>query len=290
MIDAATCPSTHRLIVGCGYLGQRVARRWLDAKDIVYATTRSVDRAALLSREGLRPIIGDVTAAPEEQAALPDLPEVDTVLWCIGFDRTAKASYRDVHVGGLQRLLDRLPGQPRVLFASSTGVWGEVLGATVDESTPPCPSREAGRILVEAEATLGSHVHHGPGVVLRFAGLYGPDRLPRLADLKAAKPLSVDPESWLNLIHIEDAARAVCALANLTQPRRLYVVSDGAPIRRRDWYTRLAHLTGSPLPVWEPATSDSRGGDKRIDSQRLWADLHCHPAHPDALKAVGELL
>jgi nucleoside-diphosphate-sugar epimerase len=289
MTDPATPAPAGRLIVGCGYLGQRVARRWLDCRDTVYATTRSADRAAALRAQGVRPLLGDVTVTTGQPAALPDLPEVETVLWCVGFDRTADASYRDVHVDGLRRLLDRLSGRPRVIFASSTGVWGETQGTLVNESTPPCPSREAGQILVEAEATLQQHLH-GPGVVLRFAGLYGPDRLPRLADLKAGKPLPADPDSWLNLIHIDDAARIVCHLASLDQPQPLYVVSDGTPLRRRDWYTTLARLTGSPTPAWEPKASHSRGGDKQIDSRKVWADLGCRPAHPNALEAVGSLL
>lgn len=289
MTDAATSPPMRRLIVGCGYLGERVARRWLKCQNTVYATTRSTERAALLVKQGVQPIIGDVTAVPGEAVDFSGLPEVETVLWCIGFDRTANASYREVHIDGLKRLLDRLPGQPRVLFASSTGVWGEAHGAVVDESTPPFPIREAGQTLVEAEKMLTTHPK-GPGVVLRFAGLYGPNRLPRLDDLRAARPLPANPESWLNLIHIEDAADVVCGLANLTEPQSLYVVSDGTPILRKDWYTSLARATGSPSPIWEPAASQTRGGDKRLDSRRLWTDLNCHPRYPDAIEAIQALL
>jgi nucleoside-diphosphate-sugar epimerase len=281
--------SRRRLIIGCGYLGKRVASRWLAAGDTVYATTRSRAHADQFEAMGLHPLQGDVTAAADAANGLPTLPTVDTVLWAVGFDRTAPASYEDVHVTGLQRLLDRLPGQPRFIFISSTGVWGDGSGGFVNETTPPTPAREAGRALVAAEARLQAH-RHGPGVVLRLAGLYGPDRLPRLADLQAGKPLPADPASWLNLIHIDDAAAVACDVAELSAPRPLYVVSDGSPIRRRDWYEGLARITGNPSPAWDPAASQSRGGDKRVDSRLIWTDLGHGPDQPNALQAVQQLL
>lgn len=281
--------SRRRLIIGCGYLGKRVASRWLAAGDTVYATTRSRAHAGQFEAMGLHPLQGDVTAAADAANGLPTLPTVDTVLWAVGFDRTAPASYEDVHVTGLQRLLDRLPGQPRFIFISSTGVWGDGSGGFVNETTPPTPAREAGRALVAAEARLQAH-RHGPGVVLRLAGLYGPDRLPRLADLQAGKPLPADPASWLNLIHIDDAAAVACDVAELSAPRPLYVVSDGSPIRRRDWYEGLARITGNPSPAWDPAASQSRGGDKRVDSRLIWTDLGHGPDQPSALQAVQQLL
>ncbi len=287
MADQPYAACHRRLIVGCGYLGQRVASRWLAAGDTVYATTRSPARAEQFAAIGLRPLLGDVTSAGP--GGLPELPEVDIVLWAVGFDRSAAASYEDVHVTGLGRLLDRLPGQARVIFISSTGVWGDDSGGLVSEATPPAPAREAGRVLVAAEALLQSH-RLGPGVCLRLAGLYGPDRLPRLADLQAGRPLPADPDSWLNLIHIDDAADVVCGVAALSNPRQLYVVSDGSPLTRRDWYQGLARIAGSPPPVWNPAASRSRGGDKRVDPRLIWADLGCGPDHPNALKAVEQLL
>jgi nucleoside-diphosphate-sugar epimerase len=174
-----------KLVVGCGYLGLRVARLWRNAGARVYAVTRSAERARALAAEGLDPLIGDVTA-PE---GLPALPAVDTLFWAVSFDRASGASYRDVHVGGLGRVLDAIPDTARVVFASSTGVWGTEDGSVVDETTPAHPTREAGRVLLAAEALL--HARAGDrGTALRFAGLYGPERLPRLDDLKAGRPIA----------------------------------------------------------------------------------------------------
>ncbi|MFM7206426.1 MAG: NAD-dependent epimerase/dehydratase family protein [Planctomycetaceae bacterium] len=287
-----------RIIVGCGYLGERVARRWLDEGWRVVATTRRADRADALRTAGLEPFLVDVTAAdPGWAGVMARVGAPAAVLWSVGFDRSAGGTARDVHVAGLRTLLDSLAmpvvaaaaRTPRVILSSSTGVWGDLGGGMASEATPPDPAREAGRVLVEAEALLAAHAA-GPGTALRFAGLYGPGRLPRIADLRAGLPIAADPDSWLNLVHVDDAAAAVCTVADAAAPRGLYVVSDGRPIRRREWYGRLARLTGSPEPRWDASTPAARGADKRIDPELIRRDLGFRPAHPDALTAVAALL
>lgn len=283
---SAAEPAT-RLVVGCGYLGTRVAARWLAAGDRVVAVTRRPERAEELARLGIEPWVADVTD-PDFPAG-GRLPEAATVFWAVGFDRSSGTTHRDVHVLGLGRLLAALPGAPRVILSSSTGVWGDEDGRVVTEETPAHPTREAGRVLLEAEALLRSHPV-GPGVALRFAGLYGPGRLPRIADLRAGTPIAADPESWLNLVHVDDAAEVVRVVAAAPAPGPLYVVSDGRPILRRDWYGTLATLTGSPAPRFDAAAPGSRGADKRVDPARLFADLPIRLAHPDARAALATLV
>ncbi|MCE9631321.1 MAG: NAD-dependent epimerase/dehydratase family protein [Planctomycetia bacterium] len=285
-----------RLVVGCGYLGERVARRWIDAGSRVVGITRRATRAAELHSLGIEPAIIDVTAAdPGWSALFKEIGRPTTVFWSVGFDRAAGTTHRDVHVAGLGKLLDALAvagsaePTPRIIFSSSTGVWGDEGGGVVDETTPPNPSRDAGRVLVAAESLLAAH-SLGPGTALRFAGLYGPDRLPRLDDLRAGRPIAADPDSWLNLVHIDDAAAVVCAVADAALPQPLYVVSDGTPVRRRDWYGRLAALSGSPEPRWDPSAPRTRGADKRVDPSRLFADFPRTLLHPDSLTALAHLV
>ncbi len=278
-----------RLIVGCGYLGQRVARRWIQSGSTVFAITRSPANAEILSAENIHPIIGDVTAADGSPKSLRDLPEVDTVLWSVGFDRSADASYHDVHVTGLLHILEKIPNTPRVIFISSTGIWGNETADDVDESTPACPTREAGRVLLEAEAALEKHPK-GPGVALRLAGIYGPDRLPRVTDIVENKPIPANPESWLNLIHVDDAASVICDITEVPSPESLYVVSDTTPIRRKDWYSSLAQLTNSPPPRWAAEATRLRGGNKRVNSSRIWNAIQKRPDHPNAIDAMRTLL
>jgi nucleoside-diphosphate-sugar epimerase len=283
-----------RLVVGTGYLGSRVARAWISQGDRVTGTTRSADRAGLLADAGISPIVLDVTTADWIDLFASIGPPV-TIFWSVGFDRMAGPSYHDVQVASLGRMLDAIAVEPttappcRIIFCSSTGVWGDETGEIVDETTPVNPSREAGQALVAAEALLRGHAG-GPGTALRFAGLYGPGRLPRLADLRAARPIAADPDTWLNLIHIDDAARVVAAVAAAPAPAPLYVVSDGHPIRRRDWYARLAELSGSPTPVWDPTTVRSRGGDKRVNPTLLFTEIPITLDHPDPLAALAGML
>jgi nucleoside-diphosphate-sugar epimerase len=284
-----------RLVVGCGYLGERVARRWLAAGSRVVGITRRAARAAELEQLGVEPAIVDVAAAaPRWRPLFDEIGPPTTVFWSVGFDRTAGTTHRDVHVHGLKALLDALAtachgAPPRIIFSSSTGVWGDEGGGVVDETTPPNPGREAGRVLVEAEAMLAGH-QLGPGTALRFAGLYGPGRLPRLDDLRAGRPIAADPDSWLNLIHVDDAAAVVTAVAAAVAPAPLYVVSDAAPVRRRDWYARLAELTGSPEPRWDPSAPRTRGADKRVDPSLLLRTVDVRFAHGDSLAALAALV
>lgn len=283
-----------RVVVGCGYLGERVAHRWKARGDRVVGTTRSAVRAESLAATGIEPFVVDVTATdPHWDQLFATKGAPTTVLWAVGFDRSGQASYEDVHVEGLLKLLNGVAqagaARPRIVLASSTGVWGDHQEGKVNEETPTDPSREAGRVLVEAERVLRAHPA-GPGVTLRFAGLYGPGRLPRLADLRAGHPLAVDPDTWLNLIHIDDAAATVVAAGDAAGPSPLYVVADGRPVRRRDWYERLATLAGAPPPTWGSAVPRSRGGDKRVDSSRMVHELGVRLEHPDALAALPALL
>ena len=105
-------------------------------------------------------------------------------------------------------------------------------------------------------------------------------------------PLSAgsQPHSWLNLIHIDDAVAVVCTVADAASPRGLYVVADGHPVRRRDWYGTLAKLTGSPEPHWDTAAPRPRGADKRVDPKLLFRDLAFRPAHPNPLAALADLV
>ncbi|MEX1224758.1 MAG: NAD-binding protein, partial [Pirellulales bacterium] len=94
-----------KLIFGCGYLGERVGRRWLDAGETVHAVTRSERRAEELERAGYRAIVADVT----DPATLTNLPAAETVLFAVGFDRSADQPIEQVYVAGLRNVLDRLP-------------------------------------------------------------------------------------------------------------------------------------------------------------------------------------
>lgn len=255
-----------RLVVGCGYLGERVARVWRQAGDEVYAITRGTG-AGGLSRAGLRPIVLDVTQGPR----LGALPDVDTVLFAVGRARRSGATMFDLHVKGLRAVLDALPGSTgRMIYASSTGVYAQNAGEWVDEESVCEPVREGGKACLSAERLLFAHARGRDALVLRLAGLYGPGRIPRSGDVTAGRPIAGSPDAYLNLIHVDDAARAVVAAAALgAVTDRTYVVSDGHPPSRGEYVDLLATRLGVAPPEFEGGS----GLGKRVRNDRAVHEL-----------------
>ncbi len=197
-----------KLILGCGYLGRRVAQAWLEAGQEVLALTRSSQRAEQLAANGIRPIVGDVTSSLD----LRDCADIDTLLFAVGFDRKAGKPIRDVYVEGLRRTLDQLPALPRrFIYISSTGVYSQNDGQWVNEQSPCEPVREGGKACLAAEELLRQHPVGQRAIILRLAGIYGPDRLPKLQDVIAGKPIAATANGYLNLIHVDDAVQIILA-------------------------------------------------------------------------------
>ncbi|MEZ6068769.1 MAG: SDR family oxidoreductase [Pirellulales bacterium] len=268
-----------KLIVGCGYLGMRVARRWLDAGSTVYAVTRSPARADEFRRLGLLPIIADVTDA----AGIPPLPVVETALYAVGFDRTAGHDRRAVYVDGLRNMLAAMHADTgRFIYVSSTSVYAQQDGEVVDESSPCEPTTDGGRACLAAEQTLSAHRLGARATILRFAGLYGPGRLPQRELVTSGQPIPSPGDTFVNLIQIDDAATAVLAAERHAVPPALYVVADGHPVTRRDFYRHLAKLLGVPAPTFaDEARAGSRGAtNKRLDPSRALRELQIELAYP----------
>ncbi len=272
------------LVVGCGYLGQRVARAWRDLGWTVAALTRSDKRAAEFSGQGLAPVLGDVTH-PDSLAALP---QSDVVLFAVGRDRERTSqSMREVSLDGLENVLDVLgETTTRFIFISSTGVYAQSEGDWVNEDSPTKPTRENGRVLVEAEALVRSRLGKR-GCVLRLAGLYGPGRLiSRRETLMASTPLGGRPDAWLNLVHVDDAARAVVTASTIEadySENGMWLICDDRPVRREEFFGRLAELFGAPPPIFDAARGGSRidGLGKRCQNARLKQDLGLELLYPD---------
>lgn len=268
-----------------------MARRWLEAGDDVHAVTRSMARAEELRSEGIRPYVADVT----QPRSLEGLPVADTVLYAIGFDRTAGRTMQEVYVDGLKSALDALPDTTgRLIYISSTSVYAQQDGEWVDEASPTEPTRQNGRDCLAAEKTLSRHRLGARAVILRMAGLYGPGRVPRREALLAGETIAAAADGFLNLIHIDDAASVVLAAESTARLPSLYVVSDGQPVLRREYYEELARLAGAPTPQFAPPPADSPAAaratsDKRIRNDRVMAELRptlAYPSYREGLVAI----
>ena len=270
-----------KLIVGCGYLGLRVARRWMAEGHAVAGLVRSSASAESLIHEGVHPIVADVT----QPSTLRALPAAETLLYAVGYEPAGGASRWAVYVDGLRAVLDALaPQVGRVILVSSTGVYAEQAGGWVDESSPCRPLRESGRALLAAEEALAEHPLGDRGIGLRLAGIYGPGRLPRRAEMASGEPLPVAAGEHVNLIHVEDAAATVLAAEARGQPPRTYVVSDGHPVERREYFAELARQFGLRRPSFrDPLPGEAagrRGGDKRVSNARMLAELQVKLMYP----------
>lgn len=281
-----------RLIFGCGYLGLRVARRWRDAGDRVVAVTRSAENAERFADEGLQPLMADVTR-PE---SLRDLPTADTLLFAVGYDRTAVPTIQQVYAEGFKNVLNALPSETgRVIYISTTGVYGNAGGDWVDEQTPPAPARDGGKASLSAEQALTASPWADHGVALRLAGIYGPDRLPYLAKLRAGEAIAAPREGWLNLIHVDDAASAVLAAASVESPPPVVCVSDGSPPQRGDYYAEVARLLRSPEPNFVEPEADSpraarAAADKRVANRLLRERLRVSLRYPTYRVGLAAIL
>jgi nucleoside-diphosphate-sugar epimerase len=138
--------------------------------------------------------------------------------------------------------------------------------------------------LLAAERALASHRLGDRGIVLRLAGIYGPGRLPRRVELISGEPLSIAAGEHANLIHVEDAAAVVLAAEAHAQPPRIYAISDGHPVERREYLAQLARQFGLPPPAFrDPLPGEAegrRGGDKRVNNARMLAELKVTLSYP----------
>src|SRR6478609_1277397 len=116
---------TDALILGCGYLGRRVAARWVAAGRRVAALTRR--NPAALAALGVEPVVGDVL----DPATLRHLPRAATVLYAVGMDRSQGKTMHEVYVNGLRHVLGTIPRPDRFVYVSSTSVYGQTDGGWI---------------------------------------------------------------------------------------------------------------------------------------------------------------
>lgn len=260
------------LIVGCGDLGLRVARKLLDDPgNRVWAVRRHPPRDIAIP--GLQWIAADL-ARPDTLNALPT--GITHLVYLAAPDSRTEAEYRAVYRTGIEHVLAALPanGNQRVVFVSSTAVYGDHGDAWVDEDTPLDPPAFNGRILQEAETWLARRAAHSNGhlvaTCLRLSGIYGPGRTFLLERLRAGKAVApAGAGHWANRVHVDDAARAICHVLALPAPAPVYLVTDDTPLPIRTLYEDLARLVGGPVPPVGPAPAGM--GNKRLSNARLRA-------------------
>lgn len=278
--------SAKTLVFGCGYLGRRVAAELVRQDTQVWGTTRSSARAERLQRAGIRPLIADWL----DSRTLCRLPQVDRVLVAVSYDPASRHDRYSAQVDGLRNLLSQLPPQIPICYISTTGVFHQQHGEWVDEASPCRPLREAGRVALAAEGLLRAQRPNSAWTILRLSGIYGPQRLPRVQDVLAGRPIATPQHGYLNLIHVEDAVAAV--IRSWAEPRqRLYLVSDDRPVVRSEFYRAVAERFQAPPPVFvepsaEASVSGRAAGNKRVWNRRVRRELLPRLKYPTFLDGI----
>ncbi|HUF19901.1 MAG TPA: SDR family oxidoreductase [Burkholderiales bacterium] len=232
------------LIIGCGDIGLRVARA-LQRRWRVYALTRSEQRHGLLRSVGVVPVAGDLDR-PETLERLAGIAQD-----VIHLAPPPAAGTRDPRTANLVRALTRAGSIPqRLVYISTSGVYGDCGGAMVDETRPTRPMTDRAKRRVDAERILrawgaesGAHVS-----ILRAPGIYAPERLP-LARLRSGTPtLAPEHDPYTNHIHADDLARIVVAALTRGRAGRAYNASDDSSLRMGEYFDLVAGRFGLPCP------------------------------------------
>lgn len=259
------------LIVGCGFVGERMADLLHASGHEVTGLTHSPESTARLAAvKPWRVESCDITNwdSVTSLAGALDASTVDAFVHCASSSRGGAEMYRSVYVQGLQHLVAAFP-RAHALFTSSTSVYPQTGGETVDESSFADPDRETGRLLREAESVA----LNANGLVARLAGIYGPGRsflLKNLLEGKAAIEGNEGHGRLLNQIHASDAASALVHLLSSRQ-RGIFNIVDDAQMTQRQCYERLCVTFGIKLPPERAPDPDRKRGwsHKRVSNTKL---------------------
>ena len=260
------------IIIGLGYVGRHLLAA---LKGWGLAT---LSRSSASSLPGVDHRVGDL----DQPDQLPRLDCSDKTLFYLAPPPTT-----GVTDPRLKALLKHIAQEPpaRMIYISTTGVYGDCGGAWVDEQQPTNPSTDRARRRLDAEVSLSTfcQTHDVPLVILRVAGIYGPGRLP-LARLRAGKPiLALEESPYSNRIHVADLVQVLVATAADEAPTGIFNVSDGHPTSMGDYFCRVAAAVGLPQPPTisrvemggqlTPEMQSYMNESRRLDNGRIREEL-----------------
>lgn len=269
------------LIAGCGYLGLALGSELVRQGHSVVGIRRSADRNSELVEAGIEPVDRRPDPARLPPAGGPF--RRGGVLRCGASGRGRR---------GLSGDLCRRPAAPggrrrqdppnRFVYTGSTGVYGQQDGSVVKETSLTDPGEPTGRVLLEAEKFLVDTTRQSrfPAVILRLAGIYGPDRLHLVHQfIRNEERLSGTGQQTLNMIHRDDAVATVLAALKNGRPGEIYNAVDQEPVTEIHFYTWLAETLGKYVPPFEEASPAGRP-NRKVSNRRLTMELGCRLKYP----------
>ena len=280
------------LIIGCGDVGLRLAKA-LKGRRRIYALTHSQDRLAMLRAEGVVPVSGDLDR-PETLVRIAGLAQ-DVV----HLAPPPGSGTRDTRTINLIRALAKGGSLPqRLVYISTSGVYGDCGGDVIDETRRAHPSSDRGRRRLDAERQVRAWgVETGVQVsILRVPGIYSARRLP-LERIKAGTPaLAPERDPYTNHIHADDLARTVMAALARGRGGRAYNASDDCWMKMGEYFDMVAkqfNLPNPPRVSWEAAQTQLPENllsfmreSRRLANGRLKKELRVRLLYPSAQQGV----
>jgi nucleoside-diphosphate-sugar epimerase len=255
------------LIIGCGDVGVRVVRA-LDGRLRVLALTSSPARCDALRALGVHPVVGNL----DDPATLGRLAGLaDAVLYLAP---PPSVGTNDPRLRALLAALSRRSLPSRVVYASTTGVYGDCRGERVTETRPLNATTDRARRRVDAESHLRAW-GRATGVrvtTLRIPGIYANDRAggrPQARVERGTPVLAAEDDGYTNHIHADDLARACVAALWRGRPQRVVHVCDDSDMKTGDYYDLVADLSGLPRP---PRVTRAQAGEQFSAAQ--WSFLN----------------
>ena len=289
------------LIVGCGDIGSRIVAR-LRRRFRIFAVVSGPDGARRVRETGAVPVVCDLDR-PGPRAALGGLAQRVIVLVPTSpqgrTDRRTPHLLRALFVPPAAGRRNRpsgpgsrrfaVSGPARLVYASTSGVYGDRRGAWTDETTPPRPGNDRAYRRLDAERRLrASRWHAG---VLRVPGIYAADRLPRERLQRGIPVPPPEEDVYTNHIHAEDLARTCFVAVFRGAPARVYNVVDDTQLALGDYLDAVADHVGLPRPprasgdalraAAGPQRMSFMTESRRLRNQRMKRELRLRLAYPD---------
>lgn len=264
-----------RAILGCGYVGEAVARAWKQEGHALWATTTRRERLAELSELVETPLIFD---SGDSSTNLDFAADLDGILVSFAPSKTSGvdlAQYRLTFLSGLQRLIETLDRRPQstplqLIYLSSCGVYGNRHGAITSETAPTDAAHPVNQVLLQAEEIIGSIRSDKIKVcVLRLGGIYGPGR--DIAAMLLSAAGSVVQRNGLNVpcwIHRDDIVRGVCFAFDHGLNDTYNLVND-TQLSGQELTDRLCERAGLPLAKWLTINTSDRVLNARVSNAKL---------------------
>ena len=264
-----------RAILGCGYVGEEVARAWKQEGHALWATTTRRERLGELAELVETPLIFDST---DPSTNLDFTADLDGILVSFAPSKGSGVDLgqsRKTFLGGLQRLVETLDRRPRntplqIVHLSSCGVYGNRHGALTNETAPISDMHPVNQVLLQAEEMMGSIRSDKIKVcVLRLGGIYGPGRdIPSMLLSAAGGLVQRNGQNVPCWIHRDDIVRGACFAFDQGLDETYNLVND-TQLSGQELTDRLCERAGLPLAKWLTIDTTDRILNARVSNEKL---------------------